>query len=82
MATHTLYIHRASSADAFQFITKTSAALFNCSWQLRAPYDEPQTHNIYCELASSDLDAARAVLAGVADGLDKTTDWELLPNRV
>ena len=81
MSTHTLYISRATSAETFEFITRTSEALFNCNWQMHAPYDEPQTHNIYCDVSSS-LDTARAVLARAAAEIGKNTDWQLIPDRI
>jgi hypothetical protein len=80
--THTLYINRANADHVFEFITKTPQVLFNCNWQMQAPYDEPRTHNVYCDVKANNLDAARDVLARIADQMGMKTDWQLIPNKI
>jgi hypothetical protein len=46
---HTLYLDM-PARDVLDFMIRTEAILFNAVWHLRTPYDEAQTHHVYCEL--------------------------------
>jgi hypothetical protein len=78
---HTLYLDM-PARDVLDFMIRTEAILFNAVWHLRTPYDEAQTHHVYCELRQGDVVQARAAIAAAVDldgGIGKK--WHLLPDR-
>jgi hypothetical protein len=79
---HTLYIYRATAQQVFDFLSRSQAILFNVNWVLNAPFEEPQTHNVYCELVGGNLQAARAALKDAAVHAGSSFEWEIMPDRL
>lgn len=78
----TLYIHRATASQVLEFLSKSQSILFNCNWNMHAPLEAPQTHNVYCETTAVDTTAARQALTQEVAGMRPALEWELKPDRI
>ncbi len=79
---HTLYIHRATARQVLEFLTQSQSIIFNCNWPMHSPFEEPATHNVYCELAGVDLATARELLEQAAVRAGSSFEWEIMPDRI
>jgi len=79
---HTLYISHANADQVFEFLTQAESLFFNCRWHMSMPFDEVQTHNVYCELRKNDLAAVRDAIATISSEMGTAFECEIRPDRI